>query len=52
MNDTQSKPNHSPQSEAERELQREFRVRLAALTGGLAPEDYGQAWWDWFLGLA
>jgi len=36
----------------ERDLKREFRVRLAALTGGLAPEDYGQAWWDWFLGLS
>lgn len=35
-----------------RDLQREFRVRLAALTGGLAVEEYGQAWWDWFLGLA
>lgn len=52
MNDAQSKPYNPTQGEAERELQREFRVRLAALTGGLAPEDYGQAWWDWFLGLA
>ena len=53
MNDTQSKsPPPQESSSAERELQREFRVRLAALTGGLAPEDYGQAWWDWFLGLA
>ena len=53
MNDAQSKSPPPPESSsAERELQREFRVRLAAMTGGLAPEDYGQAWWDWFLGLA
>ncbi|MBV6416849.1 MAG: Poly(3-hydroxyalkanoate) polymerase subunit PhaC [Steroidobacteraceae bacterium] len=59
MNDTQSKQSAdsgprataTPGDEAS-ELQREFRARLAALTGGLATEEYGQAWWDWFLGLA
>ncbi len=58
MNEAQSGPKAAPGSPAAdhsaeiRDLQREFRVRLAALTGGLAPEDYGQAWWDWFLGLS
>ncbi len=50
---TRSKPAaDAVQGESAQDLQREFRVRLAALTGGLAPEDYGQAWWDWLFGLA
>ena len=31
---------------------RQLRAQLAALTGGLAPDDYVQAWWDWYLNLA
>src|SRR5258707_14457539 len=31
------------------QLQREFKAQLAAVTGGLAPEEYAQAWWDWLL---
>lgn len=34
------------------DLAREMRAQLAAVTGGLAPEDYAQAWWDWYLNLA
>ena len=37
--------------DATKALQRELQLRMAALTGGLAPEDYTQAWWDWLLGL-
>ncbi|MBK6599887.1 MAG: alpha/beta fold hydrolase [Proteobacteria bacterium] len=37
---------------AEKALQREFQVRLAALTGGLAPDDYSKAWFDWLLGIS
>lgn len=29
-----------------------MRAQLAAVTGGLAPDDYAQAWWDWYLSLA
>jgi polyhydroxyalkanoate synthase len=36
----------------EEQLGREMRSRLAAVTGGLAPDDYVQAWWDWYLNLA
>ncbi|MGC4028017.1 MAG: alpha/beta fold hydrolase [Steroidobacteraceae bacterium] len=46
----QTEPSPAPEGEAQ-ELHRELRARLAALTGGLAPEEYTQAWWDWFLGL-
>jgi polyhydroxyalkanoate synthase len=34
------------------ELQREIRASLAAVTGGIAPDDYVNAWWDWYLHLA
>jgi polyhydroxyalkanoate synthase len=52
VSDAQSAAQSAPAGEAEKALQREFRIRLAALTGGLAPEDYSRAWWDWFLGLS
>jgi polyhydroxyalkanoate synthase len=32
-------------------LDRKFRGQLAAVTGGLAPDDYAKAWWDWSLNL-
>jgi hypothetical protein len=31
-----------------KDLERQLRAQLAAVTGGLAPEDYAQAWWDWY----
>jgi polyhydroxyalkanoate synthase len=31
---------------------REFRAMLGKATGGLAPQDYGTAFWDWWLNLA
>ena len=34
------------------DLEREFRASLAAGTGGIAPDDYVNAWWDWYLHLA
>ena len=36
----------------ESDLAREMRAQLAAVTGGLAPDDYAQAWWDWYLNIA
>lgn len=33
-------------------LERELRAQLAVVTGGLAPEPFVQAWWDWFLGIS
>ena len=29
-----------------------MRAQLAALTGGIAPDDYLDAWWEWYLGVA
>ncbi|HEY6853526.1 MAG TPA: alpha/beta fold hydrolase, partial [Gemmatimonadales bacterium] len=34
------------------EIERQLRAQLAALTGGLAPDDYAKAWWQWYLDLA
>ena len=39
-------------SNAQEQVAREMRAQLAAVTGGLAPEDYAQAWWDWYLNIA
>ncbi len=33
-------------------VDREFRAMLAKMTGGIAPQDYGTAFWDWWLNLA
>lgn len=33
------------------ELERQLRAQLATVTGGLAPDDYMSAWWDWYLNL-
>ncbi|HLW23241.1 MAG TPA: alpha/beta fold hydrolase [Steroidobacteraceae bacterium] len=34
------------------ELDKVLRSQLATVTGGLAPEPYVNAWWDWYLNLA
>ncbi len=34
------------------EVARNLRAQLAALTGGLAPDDYARAWWEWYLNVA
>jgi polyhydroxyalkanoate synthase subunit PhaC len=39
-------------SSAKADIQRQLRAHLAALTGGLAPDDYLKAWWQWYLGVA
>lgn len=40
------------ESDLKKDLERQLRAQLAAVTGGLAPEDYSQAWWDWYLNVA
>ncbi len=40
------------QPSAKADIQRQLRAHLAALTGGLAPDDYLKAWWEWYLGVA
>ncbi len=42
----------SPEQQNHDVLNRELQAQLAAVTGGLAPEPFVQAWWDWYLGLS
>ncbi len=41
-----------PPAAAAAELAQALRAQLAAVTGGLAPDVYVNAWWDWYLNLA
>jgi polyhydroxyalkanoate synthase len=41
-----------PPQKVQEEIAREMRAQLAAVTGGIAPDDYVQAWWDWYLNIA
>jgi polyhydroxyalkanoate synthase len=38
--------------ELKADVERNLRAQLAALTGGLAPDDYARAWWEWYLNVA
>jgi polyhydroxyalkanoate synthase subunit PhaC len=40
------------ESIAREDVERQLRAQLAGLTGGLAPDDYLNAWWEWYLGVA
>jgi polyhydroxyalkanoate synthase len=42
----------SPEPQDPTELARVLRAQLADVTGGLAPDVYVNAWWDWYLNLA
>ena len=42
----------SPDSADPEALARSLREQLAAVTGGLAPDVYVNAWWDWYLNVA
>ena len=43
---------HSSSASAKAEIARDLRAQLAALTGGMAPDDYLNSWWDWYLNVA
>src|SRR5256885_17053498 len=42
----------SPDRQDQLNLQRALRAQMATVTGGLAPDVYVNAWWDWLLNLA
>jgi polyhydroxyalkanoate synthase len=42
----------TPDPQDQNELARGLRAQLAEVTGGLAPDVYVNAWWDWYLNLA
>jgi polyhydroxyalkanoate synthase subunit PhaC len=41
-----------PAAPDQADVERYLRAQLAALTGGLAPDDYLNAWWEWYFDLA
>jgi polyhydroxyalkanoate synthase len=43
-------PSETPEQRAA--LERALREQLAVATGGLAPGDYVNAWWDWYVNVA
>jgi polyhydroxyalkanoate synthase subunit PhaC len=45
-------PSTAAHSPAKTDVERQLQAQLAALTGGLAPADYAETWWDWYLGVA
>jgi polyhydroxyalkanoate synthase subunit PhaC len=45
-------PPDGKDSELRQQIERALYARLALVTGGLAPDDYARAWWDWYLQLA
>jgi polyhydroxyalkanoate synthase subunit PhaC len=49
-----AKPAAAPTTDSpdKAEVERQLQAQLAALTGGLAPTDYAETWWDWYLGVA
>ncbi len=49
---TNKKPDSASGGELKADVQRHLRAQLAALTGGLAPDDYARAWWEWYLNVA
>jgi polyhydroxyalkanoate synthase len=48
VDDTQHPPPATPESD----LKRRILAQLAAATGGLAPADFFNAWWEWYRNLA
>jgi polyhydroxyalkanoate synthase len=42
----------APERQDEVELARALRAQMATVTGGLAPDVYVNAWWDWLLNLS
>jgi polyhydroxyalkanoate synthase len=50
----QSNKNEGPSSDArlKEDLHRQLLAQLATVTGGMAPNDYLQAWWSWYLNLS
>ncbi|HYB66417.1 MAG TPA: alpha/beta fold hydrolase, partial [Steroidobacteraceae bacterium] len=45
-------PSGASDADLKSEVARHLRAQLAALTGGLAPDDYARAWWEWYLKVA
>jgi len=51
VNDNSRVQDNSPPPDSG-DLSRAIREQLATVTGGLAPDVYVNAWWDWYLNIA
>jgi polyhydroxyalkanoate synthase subunit PhaC len=49
---THTEGDHAPNPGVAAEVSRALREQLATVTGGLAPDVYVSAWWDWYLNVA
>lgn len=47
-----SHPDGDAMAQSKEEIHRELLAQLATATGGLAPDDYVSAWWNWYLNLS
>ncbi|HEV2228837.1 MAG TPA: alpha/beta fold hydrolase [Steroidobacteraceae bacterium] len=45
-------PAVGPDADSKADVARSLRAQIAALTGGLAPDDYAKAWLEWYLNVA
>jgi polyhydroxyalkanoate synthase subunit PhaC len=45
-------PGAAAEAQLKKDLHRQLLAQLATITGGVAPDDYLQAWWDWYLNLS
>jgi len=52
MHNSSANTGESPERREQADLARALRAQLATVTGGLAPDVYVNAWWDWFLNLS
>ncbi len=52
MSNPRAQVAESPERREQLNLERALRAQMATVTGGLAPDVYANAWWDWLLNLA
>jgi polyhydroxyalkanoate synthase subunit PhaC len=45
-------PSAASDEQLKKDLHRQLLTQLATVTGGMAPNDYLQAWWSWYLNLS
>jgi polyhydroxyalkanoate synthase subunit PhaC len=47
-----AEPSPAADTPAKADVERYLRAQIAALSGGIAPDDYLDAWWAWYLNVA
>jgi polyhydroxyalkanoate synthase subunit PhaC len=50
--DSNNKSSAQNDGQVKKDLRRQLLAQLATITGGMAPNDYLQAWWSWYLSLS